>query len=217
MEKKYPIKTPELIEAKKAILKFLKNHNLDPRKDYSNHPTFGEEFRKLLFKLNKERDKIAMKYPSTDIKNLKKYIKMKKNKKAKKAAEKAAVEASAKEVKKSNKVAKETKSETIAKEEKKDKKDKAHRTTCKYDYPLIDGREMTSAEKKKYRAEQRKANSNGAEKKEKTPKADKKEKASKKEAKETKVTKEEKKAKKALKTKGNKDGKKKKKVAKEED
>ena len=208
MEKKYPIKTPELIEAKKAILKFLKKHNLDPRKDYSNHPTFGEEFRKLLFKLNKERDKIAMKYPSTDIKNLKKYIKMKKDKKAKKAAEKAAVEASAKEVKKSKKVAKETKSETPAKEEKKDKKDKAHRTTCKYDYPLIDGREMTSAEKKKYRAEQRKANSNGAEKKEK---------ASKKEAKETKVTKEEKKDKKALKTKGNKDGKKKKKVAKEED
>lgn len=207
MEKKYPIKTPELIEAKKAILKFLKKHNLDPRKDYSNHPTFGEEFRKLLFKLNKERDKIAMKYPSTDIKNLKKYIKMKKDKKSKKAAEKAAVEASAKEAKKSKKVAKETKSETPAKEEKKDKKAKAPRTTGKYDYPLIDGREMTSAEKKKYRAEQRKANSDGAEKKEKTPK---------KEAKETKVTKEEKKDKKALKTKGNKDGKKKK-VAKDED
>ena len=216
MEKKYPIKTPELIEAKKAILKFLKNHNLDPRKDYSNHPTFGEEFRKLLFKLNKERDKIAMKYPSTDIKNLKKYIKMKKDKKAKKAAEKAAVEASANEAKKSKKVAKETKSETPAKEEKKDKKVKAPRTTGKYDYPLIDGREMTSAEKKKYRAEQRKANSDGAEKKEKTPKADKKEKASKKEAKETNVAKEEKKDQKALKTKGNKDGKKKK-VAKDED
>lgn len=207
MEKKYPIKTPELIEAKKAILKFLKKHNLDPRKDYSNHPTFGEEFRKLLFKLNKERDKIAMKYPSTDIKNLKKYIKMKKDKKAKKAAEKAAVEASAKEAKKSKKVAKETKSETPAKEEKKDKKAKSPRTTGKYNYPLIDGREMTSAEKKKYRAEQRKANSDGAEKKEK---------ASKKEAKETKVTKEEKKDKKALKTKGNKDGKKKK-IAKDED
>jgi hypothetical protein len=216
MEKKYPIKTPELIEAKKAILKFLKKHNLDPRKDYSNHPTFGEEFRKLLFKLNKERDKIAMKYPSTDIKNLKKYIKMKKDKKAKKAAEKAAVEASAKEAKKSKKVAKETKSETPDKEEKKDKKAKAPRTTGKYNYPLIDGREMTSAEKKKYRAEQRKANSDGAEKKEKTPKADKKEKASKKEAKETKVTKKEKKSKKALKTKGNKDGKKKK-VVKDED
>lgn len=215
MEKKYPIKTPELIEAKKAILKFLKKYNLDPRKDYSNHHTFGEEFRKLLFKLNKERDKIAMKYPSTDIKNLKKYIKMKKDKKAKKAAEKAAVEAPAKEAKKSKKVAKETKSETPTKEEKKDKKVKAPRTTGKYDYPLIDGREMTSAEKKKYRAEQRKSNSDGAEKKEKTPKADKKEKASKKE-KEAKVAKEEKKDKKALQTKGNKDGKKKK-VAKEED
>ena len=212
MEKKYPIKTPELIEAKKEILKFLKKHSLDPRKDYSNHNKFGEEFRKLLFKLNKERDKIAIKYPLTDIKNLKKYIKMKKDKKAKKAAEKAAVEAPVKEAKKSKKVAKETKSET-AKEE---KNKKAPRTTGKYNYPLIDGREMTSAEKKKYRAEQRKANSDGAEKKEKTPKADKKEKASKKEAKETKVAKEEKAEKKALKTKGNKDGKKKK-VAKDED
>ena len=212
MEKKYPIKTPELIEAKKEILKFLKKHSLDPRKDYSNHNKFGEEFRKLLFKLNKERDKIAIKYPLTDIKNLKKYIKMKKDKKAKKAAEKAAVEAPVKEAKKSKKVAKETKSET-AKEE---KNKKAPRTTGKYNYPLIDGREMTSAEKKKYRAEQRKASSDGAEKKEKTPKADKKEKASKKEAKETKVAKEEKAEKKALKTKGNKDGKKKK-VAKDED
>lgn len=206
MEKKYPIKTPELIEAKKEILKFLKKHDLDPRKDYSNHPKFGEEFRKLLFKLNKERDKIAMKYPLTDIKNLKKYIKMKKDKKAKKAAEKAAVEAPVKEAKKTKKVAKETKSET-AKEEKKDKK--APRTTGKYNYPLIDGREMTSAEKKKYRAEQRKANSDGAEKKEKTPKADAKEKSAKKANKESKADK------KALKTKGNKDGKKKK--VKEED
>ena len=213
MEKKYPIKTPELIEAKKEILKFLKKHNLDPRKDYSNHNKFGEEFRKLLFKLNKERDKIAIKYPLTDIKNLKKYIKMKKDKKAKKAAEKAAVEAPVKEAKKSKKVAKETKSET-AKEE---KNKKAPRTTGKYNYPLIDGREMTSAEKKKYRAEQRKANSDGAEKKEKKEKAtktaDNKEKSSKKDK---KVAKEEKAEKKALKTKGNKDGKKKK-VAKDED
>ena len=213
MEKKYPIKTPELIEAKKEILKFLKKYNLDPRKDYSNHTKFGEEFRKLLFKLNKERDKIAIKYPLTDIKNLKKYIKMKKDKKAKKAAEKAAVEAPVKEAKKSKKVAKETKSET-AKEE---KNKKAPRTTGKYNYPLIDGREMTSAEKKKYRAEQRKANSDGAEKKEKKEKApktaDNKEKSSKKDK---KVAKEEKAEKKALKTKGNKDGKKKK-VAKDED
>ena len=99
MEKKYPIKTPELIEAKKEILKFLKKHNLDPRKDYSNHTKFGEEFRKLLFKLNKERDKIAIKYPLTDIKNLKKYIKMKKDKKAKKAAEKAKKKATTKATK----------------------------------------------------------------------------------------------------------------------
>lgn len=200
MEKKYHVKTPELLEAKKAILKFLQKNHLDPRKDYSSHPTFGEEFRKLLFKLNKERDKIAMKYPLTDIKNLKKYVKMKKDKKAKKAAEKAAVETPAKEVKKNKKVAKEAKSET--KEEK--KKKKAPRITGKYNYPLIDGREMTSAEKKKYRAEQRKDNSDGAEKKEKSSKKD------------NKVAKEEKADKKALKTKGNKDGKKKK-VSKDED
>lgn len=212
MEKKYPVKTPELLEAKKAILRFLQKNHLDPRKDYSSHPTFGEEFKKLLFKLNKERDKIAMKYPLTDIKNLKKYVKMKKDKKAKKATEKAAVETPAKEVKKNKKVAKEAKSET--KEEKKEKK--APRITGKYNYPLIDGREMTSAEKKKYRAEQRKANSDGAEKKEKkekAPKAEKKEKSSKKDK---KVAKEEKADKKALKTKGNKDGKKKN-VAKDED
>ena len=209
MEKKYPIKTPELIEAKKAIFKFLKKYNLDPRKNYSNHPKFGEEYRKLLFKLNKERDKIAMKYPLTDIKNLKKYVKMKKDKKAKKAAAKAAKEALAKEAKNSKKVVEKANSETP----KADKKAaKAPRVTGKYNYPLIDGREMTSAEKKKYRAEQRKINSDGTEKKEKTPKADKKEKSSKKElpAVKKKANKEAKADKKALKTKGNKDTKKKK-------
>ena len=33
-------------------------------------------------------------------------------------------------------------------------KETLNRTATKYDYPLIDGREMTSAEKKKYRMEQ---------------------------------------------------------------
>ncbi|MCM1438760.1 MAG: hypothetical protein NC131_06065 [Roseburia sp.] len=211
MEKKYPIKTPELIEAKKAIFKFLKSNGLDPRRDYSNHPKFGEEFRKLLFKLNKERDKIAMKYPLTDIKNLKKYVKMKKDKKAKKEAKKAvATEAPVKEAKK--KVSKETKSETA----KEAKKEKAPRAAAKYNYPLIDGREMTSAEKKKYRAEQRKANNPDAAKKTGKANEAKPEKA-KKVAKEEAPAKAEKakKDKKVLKTSGKKEGKKK--AAKEED
>ena len=45
--------------------------------------------------------------------------------------------------------------------EKKSSKEKGEskspgRVATKYDYPLVDGREMTSAEKKKYRMEQRK-------------------------------------------------------------
>ena len=163
MERKYPIKTPELLEAKKAIFKFLQKHNLNPRKDYSKHPTFGKEFRKLLFKLNKERDKISIEYPLTDIKNLKKYVKMKRDKKLRKEAAKATKDPKVK------KVAKEKKSKTI----KEEKKSKTTRAPQKYDYPLINGREMLPAEKKKYRAEQRKANSDKAVEK-KTPKAEKK-------------------------------------------
>lgn len=58
---------------------------------------------------------------------------------------------------------------------KKEKKESAGRVT-KYDYPLIDGREMTSDEKKKYRMEQRKLAAGKAPKEEK-PKKEKKEKA----------------------------------------
>lgn len=70
----------------------------------------------------------------------------------------------------------------------------------KYDYPLVDGREMTKEEKKKYRAEQRRLKNGGAPKKEK--KAEKPEKPSKKEkkakdsVKPAKVTKKTKKSKK---------------------
>lgn len=88
------------------------------------------------------------------------------------------------------------------KEEKKEKKS-AGRTATKYDYPLIDGREMTSAEKKKYRMEQRKLASGNAPKEEKEAKKAKKEKVKEKPASDKK----EKKAK----------DKKKKKAAKEED
>jgi hypothetical protein len=58
---------------------------------------------------------------------------------------------------------------------KKEKKESTSRVT-KYDYPLIDGREMTSDEKKKYRMEQRKLAAGKAPKGEK-PKKEKKEKA----------------------------------------
>lgn len=55
---------------------------------------------------------------------------------------------------------------------KKEKKESAGRVT-KYDYPLIDGREMTSDEKKKYRMEQRKLAAGKAPKEEKTKKVKK--------------------------------------------
>lgn len=92
--------------------------------------------------------------------------------------------------------------------EKKEKKEKksAGRTATKYDYPLIDGREMTSAEKKKYRMEQRKLASGNAPKEEKEAKKAKKEKVKEKPASDKKEKKADKKK-----------DKKKKKAAKEED
>jgi hypothetical protein len=91
-------------------------------------------------------------------------------------------------------------------EKKKEKKEKASsgRTVTKYDYPLIDGREMTSDEKKKYRTEQRKLAAGKAPKEEK-PKEEK-----------TKKVKKEEKEVPAKKDKKAKD-KKKKKAVKEED
>lgn len=88
--------------------------------------------------------------------------------------------------------------------EKKEKKS-AGRTATKYDYPLIDGREMTSAEKKKYRMEQRKLASGNAPKEEKEAKKAKKEKVKEKPASDKKEKADKKK------------DKKKKKAAKEED
>lgn len=55
---------------------------------------------------------------------------------------------------------------------KKEKKESTSRVT-KYDYPLIDGREMTSDEKKKYRMEQRKLAAGKAPEEEKTKKVKK--------------------------------------------
>lgn len=64
----------------------------------------------------------------------------------------------------------------LKEKEKKEKKGNGGRTATKYDYPLIDGREMTSAEKKKYRMEQRKLASGKAPKEEKETKKKKEEK-----------------------------------------
>lgn len=190
--RKRKLKAPELMRARNAIIKFLKDNDLDPAKDYSKHPKYGEEYRKLMLTLQIERDKVMVDYPNQDIKNRKKYYKMKKDKKKQKAAKAAATaEAPAKVTKKAAKASNEEKAEKKAK-----KATASH--AGKYDYPLIDGREMTSAEKKKYRAEQRKAASGDAPKEKKAKKADApeeapKEKKSKKEKKTPKVGKKDKK------------------------
>lgn len=193
--RKRKLKAPELMRARNALIKFLKDNDLDPAKDYSKHPKYGEEYRKLMLTLQIERDKVMVDYPNQDIKNRKKYYKMKKDKKKQKAAKAAATaEAPAKVTKKAAKASNEEKVEKKAK-----KATASH--AGKYDYPLIDGREMTSAEKKKYRAEQRKAASGDAPKEKKEKKAKKadapeeapKEKKSKKEKKTPKVGKKDKK------------------------
>lgn len=168
-------KTPELTKAKKALDAYLKENKLDPTKDWTKDKKHGKKITELVNKLNKERDKVAAAYPEKDADNNKKLVKLKEKKEKEKSGKK---------------------------EEKKEKKS-AGRTATKYDYPLIDGREMTSAEKKKYRMEQRKLASGNAPKEEKEAKKAKKEKVKEKPASDKK----EKKAK----------DKKKKKAAKEED
>lgn len=118
-------KTPELTKAKKALDTYLKENKLDPTKDWTKDKKHGKKVTELVNKLNKERDKVAAKFPEGDEKNEAKLVKLK----AKKEEEKAS---------------------------KKKEKKAAGKAATKYDYPLIDGREMTSAEKKKYRMEQRK-------------------------------------------------------------
>ena len=119
-------KTPELSKAKKALDAYLKENKLDPQKDWTKDKKHGKKVTELVNKLNKERDKVAAEYPEKDLKNEAKLVKLKDKKDSEKA------------------------------EKKKEKKEKASsgRTVTKYDYPLIDGREMTSDEKKKYRTEQ---------------------------------------------------------------
>lgn len=171
-------KTPELTKAKKALDAYLKENKLDPTKDWTKDKKHGKKITELVNKLNKERDKVAAAYPEKDADNNKKLVKLKGKKEKEKSGKK---------------------------EEKKEKKS-AGRTATKYDYPLIDGREMTSAEKKKYRMEQRKLASGNAPKEEKEAKKAKKEKVKEKPASDKKEKKADKKK-----------DKKKKKAAKEED
>ena len=170
-------KTPELTKAKKALDAYLKENKLDPTKDWTKDKKHGKKITELVNKLNKERDKVAAAYPEKDADNNKKLVKLKEKKEKEKSGKK---------------------------EEKKEKKS-AGRTATKYDYPLIDGREMTSAEKKKYRMEQRKLASGKAPKEEKEAKKAKKEKVKEKPASDKKEKADKKK------------DKKKKKAAKEED
>lgn len=169
-------KTPELTKAKKALDAYLKENKLDPTKDWTKDKKHGKKITELVNKLNKERDKVAAAYPEKDADNNKKLVKLKEKKEKEKSGKK---------------------------EEKKEKKGNGGRTATKYDYPLIDGQEMTSAEKKKYRMEQRKLASGKAPKEEKETKKKKEEKVKEKPASDKK----DKKAK----------DKKKKKAAKEED
>ena len=138
-------KTPELTKAKKALDAYLKENKLDPTKDWTKDKKHGKKVTELVNKLNKERDKVAANYPADDKENTKKLVKLQEKGKKEKAEKKEA-------------------------KEKKEKKGGAGRAATKYDYPLIDGREMTSAEKKKYRMEQRKLSSGKAPKEEKETK-----------------------------------------------
>lgn len=134
-------KTPALTRARRALEAYLKDNNLSPLKDWTKDPIHGKEVTRLVNILNKERDKVAIEFPERDLDNERKLVKLNIMKKTKK------VEEPEKKVSKKELTAKKAK-------EAQEKK-KAERTT-KYDYPLIEGREMTSAEKKKYRMEMRK-------------------------------------------------------------
>lgn len=173
---KRQLKSPEIREAKAAILKFLQDHNLNPMKDYSKHPKYGREFSMLLMKLTKERQKIEKIYPQLDIKNQTKHLKAIMAKKEKKAAIKAVEKKlkkgslTKKEVKKPVKEAKDISSKEAKAKEKKERKPRVF----KYDYPLVNGREMSPDQKKKYRIEQRKlAKGENPEKKSKVSKKSK--------------------------------------------
>lgn len=141
-----------LYKAKRALQKYYTENHLDPAKDYSKDPIHGDMVTNLILRLNRERDKLERKYPIIKIKsNLKRLRIMTKKVKEAKASKKEKKAAIAEVENKKTKKA----SKKEAPKEKKEKKEKTKKPT-KYDYPLINGREMNSLEKKKYRMEQRK-------------------------------------------------------------
>ena len=190
-----------LNKAKKALFKYYKDNGLDPSIDFSKDPIHGEMVTNLILRLNRERDKLLRILPIWKMKNI--LTNIRKKNMAKKIKEEKKAKAAEESSKKVKKTAKKAEVKEV------DKKPKKGKAPLKYDYPLIDGREMTSAEKKKYRMEQRKLQKGDAPKKEKKEKKAKAAPAPAPEAKpKKKVNKEEK---------PSKDKKKKKKVHKEED
>lgn len=174
-------KSPELIKAKRKLISFIKDNNLNPSKDYSNHPKYGKEFKGLLLSLTIERQKIEKVYPQLDRKNQIKHIKSIMAKKEKISSRK--------------KAEKTLKGEGDVKITKKEVK-KAEKTPhkMKYDYPLVNGKEMSPDQKKKYRIEQRKLAKGDTPKSKKVEATDKPKKV-KKEIKKDKTPKSEKKVK----------------------
>ena len=196
-----------LNKAKKALFKYYKDNGLDPSIDFSKDPIHGEMVTNLILRLNRERDKLLRILPIWKMKNI--LTNIRKRNMAKKIKEEKKAKAAEESSKKVKKTAK--KAEVKEVEKKPAKKGntslKYPLIALKYDYPLIDGREMTSAEKKKYRMEQRKLKKGDAPKKEKkakdTPESSEKSKKKEKVNKEVKSS--------------SKDKKKKKKVHKDED
>lgn len=183
-----------LNKAKRALFKYYKDNGLDPSIDFSKDPIHGETVTNLILRLNRERDKLLRILPIWKMKNI--LTNIRKRNMAKKIKEEKKAKAAEESSKKVKKTAKNAEVKEV------DKKPKKGKAPFKYDYPLIDGREMTSAEKKKYRMEQRKLQKGDApknEKKEKKAKAapaseDKPKKKVNKEAKSSKDKKKKKKA-----------------------
>ena len=188
-----------LNKAKRALFKYYKDNGLDPSIDFSKDPIHGEMVTNLILRLNRERDKLLRILPIWKMKNI--LTNIRKRNMAKKIKEEKKAKAAEESSKKVKKTAKKAEVKEV------DKKPKKGKAPFKYDYPLIDGREMTSAEKKKYRMEQRKLQKGDAPKKEKkakdTPASSEKSKKKEKVNKEVKSS--------------SKDKKKKKKVHKDED
>lgn len=155
MEKIIYSNYPTLKKVKDKLKAYFEENNLSPLKSYSKDPIHGPIITALVRKLNIQRAKVLGNDTFQDKKQFIKLTKLfqlemaLKNKKKGKTAP-VEEEASKKGKKSSKEEATEKPKRVVA---------------SKYDYPLIDGREMTKDEKKKYRAAQRKENNPAPEKK----------------------------------------------------